>query len=60
MKSEQVLKSMQDKEVVTVKGQEGEYVIVEVNDLLKLATLVKLTSDDQIIMVSAKYKNMEG
>ena len=60
MKASQVLKSMQDEDVVTVKGQEGEYVIVDVNDLLNLATLVKLTSDDQILMVSAKYENIEG
>lgn len=59
MKAEQIAKSIQDEEVVKVKGLEGGYVIFYVNDLLNLATLLKKTSGEEFLIVSAKYEDIE-
>ena len=59
MKAEQIVKSMQDERVVKVKGLEGDYAVVEINNLLNIATLLKITSGEQNLIVSAKYEDIE-
>lgn len=59
MTKEQVLKSMHEQKEVMVEGHDGIFAIVEVNLILNLATLVKLTDDDSILTTMAKFEDIE-
>lgn len=59
MTEEQILKAMHEQNSVMVSGHDGIFVIVEVNLILNLATLVKLTDDDSILTTMAKFEDIE-
>lgn len=50
---------MHEQNPVRVSGHDGIFVIVEVNLILNLATLVKLTDDDSILTTMAKFEDIE-
>lgn len=59
MTEEQILKAMHEQNPVMVSGHDGIFVIVEVNLILNVATLVKLTDDDSILTTMAKFEDIE-
>lgn len=59
MTEEQILKNMHEQNPVRVSGNDGIFAIVEVNLILNLATLVKLTDDDSILTTMAKFEDIE-
>lgn len=59
MTKEQVMKAMHEQKAVMVSGHDGIFAIVEVNLILNLATLVKLTDDDSILTTMAKFEDIE-
>lgn len=59
MTKEQVMKAMHEQKAVMVEGYDGLFLVVEVNLMLNLATLVKLTDDDSILTTMAKFEDIE-
>lgn len=56
MTKEQAIQAMHEQKTVTVDGYDGIFAIVEVNLLLKTVGLVRLTDDDGIPDLQAKFK----
>jgi len=59
MTKEQVMKAMHEQKAVMVSGHDSIFAIVEVNLILNLATLVKLTDDENILTTMAKFEDIE-
>lgn len=59
MTKEQAIQAMHEQKTVTVDGYDGIFAIVEVNLLLKTVGLVRLTDDDGIPDLQAKFEDIE-
>ena len=59
MTKEQAIQAMHEQKAVTVDGYDGIFAIVEVNLLLKTVGLVRLTDDDGIPYLQAKFEDIE-
>ena len=59
MEKSEIIKAMDDQRAVRVDGHDGIYAIVEINLLLNTATLVRLSDDDGVQGMTAKFEDVE-
>lgn len=59
MTTSEIVKAMHEQKVVMVDGYDGIFAIVEVNLMLKTVGLVRLSDDDGIPDLQAKFKDIE-
>jgi len=59
MTTSEIVKAMHEQKAVMVDGYDGIFAIVEVNLMLKTVGLVRLSDDDGIPDLQAKFKDIE-
>lgn len=59
MTKSEIIKAMDDRRAVRVDGHDGIYAIVEINLLLNTATLVRLSNDNGVQGMTAKFEDVE-